>query len=275
MLRASGRKPAIAMRGYAPGKDGNSDEAMEYVEALGDVPLAIGVDRVEALKRLASTMPYDCVVLDDGFQHRRIARELDVVVVDASNPRLEERLLPAGRLREPAEALKRADVVLVSRAASVDRALGKRIEACGGPTPLAWLEHVWGEELDVHWGNRPSDTISKDALDGASIAVSLGVGNPQSICETIAASGARMVYNNRARDHQPYTEARIRRLFAQAHAHGAQAILVTPKDWMKLRDLKALFDEDLPVWVPRLELRFLDGEAAFTERILRAATLRA
>ena len=116
VLREAGRTPAIAMRGYGASSDGVSDEALEYSSMFEDLPLAVGADRVVSLEALRKKSAFDCVVLDDGFQHRRIARDLDIVLIDATRPGLDDRLLPAGRLREPPSSLARADIVLVTRA---------------------------------------------------------------------------------------------------------------------------------------------------------------
>lgn len=273
-LRAGGGNPAIALRGYGAGPDGVSDEAEEYAAAFADLPRAVGANRVMELERLRGTTTFDSIVLDDGFQHRRIARDLDLVVIDATQPGLAERLLPAGRLREPAAALARADGVLITRATTVDENLARQIEDLHGAPPIAWTEHAWGDALDVHWRDRPSEARSLGDIAGASVAVSLGVGHPSSICTAIDAAGMRIVHNDGARDHQLYSGARVQSLFAQARSQGADAIVLTPKDWMKVRTKTAFFENEIPIWVPRLELRFLDGQAAFDELVVRAGTLR-
>jgi tetraacyldisaccharide 4'-kinase len=274
-LRHAGRTPAIALRGYAANANGESDEALEYAMLLKDVPLAVGADRVAALADLRVKASYDCVVLDDGFQHRQIARNLDVVLIDATRPRLDDRLLPAGRLREPAAALARADVVLVTRATEVDASLVKQIESCGSTAPLAWLTHTWSDTLAVHRGNQPSETRSTASLRGSAIATSLGVGNPESVLNTLRSYGATVVWDAQARDHQPYDAASVRRLCERAREQDADGLLLTPKDWVKVRAFKTSLDERLPVWVPSLELGFLAGEAAFKERLVGAVTLPA
>ena len=118
------------------------------------------------------------------------------------------------------------------------------------------------------------ELIDIEALRGMPLGVSLGVGNPASVREAIESCGAKIVFEQNARDHQVYSEQRTRRLFANARSRGAEAVLVTPKDWMKLQRWKSAFDESMPVFVPRLEVRVLEGEAALREMVLSAATLQ-
>ena len=275
LLRNAGHNPAIAMRGYRADEQGLSDEAMEYADAFENLPLAVGADRVNALQELRTHSAFDCVVLDDGFQHRRIARDLDIVLVDASRPRLHDHLLPAGRLREPPGALRRADAILVTRSEGVDAALGQQIETHSGRPPVAWLAHAWGDGIDVHQGTASARTVGVDALKGLAVAVSLGVGNPQSVIAMIESHGADIVHLQPAVDHQHYSDASIKTLFANAQRHAADAIIVTPKDWMKLRQHASAFDEGIPVFVPRLGVKVHEGAQRLQEMILGAGTLEA
>ena len=274
VLRNAGRAPAIAMRGYGATSDGVSDEALEYASMFQDLPLAVGADRVAALEELRKKSAFDCIVLDDGFQHRRIARALDIVLIDASRPGLDDRLLPAGRLREDPTSLSRADIVLVARATEVDDRLAGSIAKYSGTPPIAWLEHTWAKGVEAHRKDAPTEIMDIKDLRGARLAVSLGVGNPTSVLNMIEDCGAQVVYEHNARDHQIYTEQRTRRLFATARTKGAEAVLVTPKDWMKLQRWKSSFDDSMPVFVPRLEVRVLEGEDALREMVVEAATLQ-
>jgi len=118
------RRPCIAMRGYRKGT-GESDEAAAYQREFPDVPVIAQANRTDGLIALFGDEhegegPHrDCIVLDDGFQHRQIGRELDIVLVDASRSPFRDRLLPQGWLREPAESLTRAGLVVVTHAESV------------------------------------------------------------------------------------------------------------------------------------------------------------
>ncbi|MCH2162804.1 MAG: tetraacyldisaccharide 4'-kinase [Phycisphaerales bacterium] len=266
VLEEAGHSPALAMRGYRSQATGSADEAEEYRDVRPELSLAVGADRVAALAELRKSDPFDCVVLDDGFQHRRIARDLDLVLVDATRPGLDDRLLPSGRLREPLEALARADAVLVTRSNGVDEELADRLARFAGSPPLAWLEHSW-EAIDVHRQGQTVETIGVGELKDQRLAVSFGVGNPGPLKRTVEATGARIVHDHAVRDHHHYTERDVRSL----RGHGVDAVMVTGKDWVKLRRLAGSLG-DCPVMVPRLSIKALSGEEALRSRIQAAVS---
>ena len=266
VLEDAGRTPALAMRGYRSGSTGRSDEAEEYRDTRPELPMAIGADRLAALDALRTTHPFDCVVLDDGFQHRRIARDLDLVLIDATRTGLDDRLLPSGRLREPLENLSRADAILVTRSTGVDTALADRLAVVAGQPPLAWLQHTWAA-IEVHRAGQAVESIAPDELRGWTLALSFGVGNPDALRRSVEATGARIVHDHVVRDHHRYVDADARQLAGS----GADGIMVTGKDWVKLRHLADRLG-DRPVLVPRLEITVVDGEQALADRIRAAAT---
>ena len=129
------------MRGYRAGATGISDEAAEYASRIPEVPLAVGADRIPAVAAVPG--PPGSIVLDDGFQHRRVHRDLDIVLVDAVRSGFDRGMLPSGPRREPRSALRRADVVVVTRASKIDPVLAAEIERHHGRPPLAWTRHAW------------------------------------------------------------------------------------------------------------------------------------
>ena len=114
-LRSSGPRVAILSRGYAGGS-GLNDEGRLLDDNLPDVPHLQGADRVRSARVAVEELESQIVVLDDGFQHRRLHRDLDIVLLDALDPFGRHRLFPRGLLREPVASLRRADVVVLSRA---------------------------------------------------------------------------------------------------------------------------------------------------------------
>ena len=263
-LKELGHNPALAMRGYRASRTGGSDEAAEYLDTFPDLPMAVGADRVSAIKELAKTRTFDCVVLDDGFQHRRIARDLDVVLIDATRSGLDGRLIPAGRLREPVESISRADCVLVTRSNGIDESLKKRIEILSGKPPIAWFDHVW-EGLDVQVEGK-TEHADIDYLRGLRLGISLGVGNPQSIREKIAEAGASIEWDAGARDHHRYTKRSIEKLRERFERSDADALFVTPKDWVSIRRYTKYLGA-VPIAVPRLKVKAVSGFEEFSRRI--------
>jgi len=261
-VQEAGRRPAIALRGYRAAATGFSDEAAEYEERLDGVPIAIGADRVASISRIQP--PPEIVVLDDGFQHRRVHRDLDVVLIDATRPGLDQPMLPAGLRREPCNALARADVVIVTRSSGVDQALSNQIERHHGRPPLAWTSHRWTSVREFRDGVKTELEIGQ--LQGRRLAALFGVGNPASIRNAVESAGSVIVHDEAARDHAAYDAASVSRLVATASAAGADAVITTFKDWVKLRLHSERLD-GLPVIVPMVGIEFLEGEKDFRERL--------
>lgn len=272
LLRDAGHRPAVALRGYGAGPGDRGDEAAEYAITLPDVPLIVGPDRARAIERaLAGGADVDCILLDDGFQHRRLARDLDLVLVDAARPGLDGRLLPAGWLREPASGLRRADAVLVTHADRIDDALASAIERHHGRAPLAWSRHVW-RGLDLHGAGAGSGEAAW--LRGRTVATLLGVGNPAPLERQIEAAGARIAVRIPARDHQAYVPGDVARI-AAACGGGLEALVTTRKDWVKLARLTGIAALPVPVVVPDVAIDVFEGGEALRELVLARAADRA
>ncbi|MDG2022704.1 MAG: tetraacyldisaccharide 4'-kinase [Phycisphaerales bacterium] len=263
-LQAAGRRPAIALRGYRANATGFSDEAAEYEEMLDGVAIAVGPDRVASVASIDPSP--EVLVLDDGFQHRRVHRDLDVVLIDATRSGLDGPMLPAGLRREPCSALGRADAVIVTRSSGVDQRLSDLIERHHGRPPLAWTRHRWTTALEIRNGVKAE--LDLDQLRGRSFATLFGVGNPASIRDAVESAGGTVVHDEPVRDHAAYDAASVTRLVAAARASGADAVITTFKDWVKLR-VHAECLGDLPVVVPVVEIDFLKGEQAFRDRLDR------
>ncbi len=260
---ARGVTPLIALRGYRSER-GRSDEASEHEALVPGARLAVGPDRFKTITAMLSKEPgIGLVLLDDGFQHRVLARDLDIVLIDASRPQLAGSLLPLGWLREPVESLRRADAVIVTRAREVDHGLNEQIVQLHGKPALAWCNHAWSD-LDVHEAAR-SQRQSVDWLRGRRIAVWAGIGRPDAFVQQLNTFGAEVVAIASLRDHARYGRRAVSRLAKEARRSGAAAIATTGKDWVKIG-----FDGsvvDLPIVVPRLEMRFCAGEAAVRDRL--------
>lgn len=263
-LRERGHRPLIAMRGYKakPGEQG--DEEREYRAMLEGITVIANPERFEAVRdhlaRAAPDRMPDCVLLDDGFQHRQVGRDLDIVLIDATRPALEDRLLPSGWLREPATALRRAGAVVVTRAEQIDPALSEAIARLHGAPPIAWTRHAW-RGLD-RFGTRGQERLPLGWLRGKRLTTFCGIGNPRSVHATATALGASIVADVPAADHASVTAESLRRVVATAR--GSDAILVTRKDWVKFADVVGgIAAADAPDFVvPDLAIEFLEGEEA-------------
>lgn len=272
-LIESGHHPAIALRGYAS-KNGVSDEAELHRAALPGVPLAVGPNRVERLLDLFASpqgQEVGVVVLDDGFQHRRLARQLDIVLIDATHDPFAQRLLPAGWLREPVEGLARAHAAVLTHA---DRAAPSdltRIDAdlrrAFPHLLVAHARHEWtGLRVDGH--NDGDDRDEPLAwLKGRRYALACAIGKPDALVRQATIAFGTPAATMILRDHDPYapaTLARLRRL-----AQGMDALLVTEKDWAKLSRTGESWP--CPVARPALELHITKEHDPLRALVLEAA----
>jgi len=262
-LLDAGCSPAICLRGYAARDGEPGDEQLIYEGELPGTPVLAGSNRVELLSsHLASGPATDCAVLDDGFQHRWIDRDLDLVLVDASRPLPNQKLLPAGHLREPLSSLSRAGAVIMTHASEVDEEVAAMVEHWHGAPPVAWTDHQW-TTLQVHAGG---DTVVQriNWLSGKRVVTRLGVGHAEAVHEQIRAAGATVAADMPARDHAAFDRAELASLASMAE--GTDGILMTRKDWVKVGSMGELL-ADHQVIVPDLRLRFVQGQAELLERI--------
>jgi tetraacyldisaccharide 4'-kinase len=257
-LYAAGKRPVILTRGYR-GKQGVSDEAELLRKALAPldpstseqaVPVVVNADRVAAAEQtIASRAMTSLFILDDGFQHRRVARDFDLVLIDATRPFGFDRLLPRGQLREPRASLGRADAILLTR---VDLVAAEQLEHIEGQirdhtsAPIFRCSHQI--DMVVKGTDRPSARESIEMIAGKPVYAFCGLGNPQAFFESLRRSQARLVGTRAFADHHPYSEEDLKQIRKEAEIAGAERIMTTAKDAAKLQA------DD--IWVAELGLRF-------------------
>jgi tetraacyldisaccharide 4'-kinase len=257
-LRQRRVRVAILSRGYGAEEGGLNDEALELELALPDVPHLQNPDRAASAAIAVDELASQLLVLDDGFQHRRLARDLDVVLLDATEPFGFDHVLPRGTLREPPSGLARAQVVVLSRADMLPPAErdAVRRRALALSPHAAWceVEHRPTALID-HLGVATSPA----ALADEPVAAFCGIGNPAGFRHTLDALGYRVTSWREFPDHHDYSRDDVDSLAAWARAAGAGHVLCTRKDLVKLR-IGAL--GGTPLRAVGVELRFLAGEEA-------------
>lgn len=276
VLRDSGHRPAIALRGHGARAepDGPADEHAELAALFPDITIIADPDRAGAVQAAHERDPaFDCVVLDDGFQHRFLARDMDIVLLDATRDPFHDRCLPAGWLREPVESLVRADAIVVTHAERAPRAVVDsilmRAARIAKSAVLAVARHEW-TAIDA-----PDRRHAVDELRGKRIAALCGVGNPDTFLAQVR-DLAELVDSTVLRDHAPFTPALLRDALDRARGARADALLVTPKDWTKIAPIlrDASRDGDPPVLRPVLRIRIEHAEPDLRGAILRACASR-
>ena len=261
-LRDAGPRPAILTRGYRGSRERPADEVLELRAALPDVPVVVDADRLAGAREAIERHGADVLVLDDGFQHRRMPRDLDIVLIDALDPWGGGRLLPAGRLREPRESLERADVVVVTRCNQVSPAAADHL--------VAEVQALNDQAVVVRAAVEPAGLWG---LDDASLELETlayrcvmpvsGIGNPESFERLLHERVGRLVEPLRFGDHHRYRPGDVTRIVRAARLREADTIVTTRKDWPKLAPLW----REVPIREPellRLEVRTTlerEGEA--------------
>jgi len=227
--RDMGLQVAIISRGYGS-EVGRNDEALVLEENLPDVPHLQDPDRVAAAMRAVEELESELLIVDDGFQHRRLYRDLDIVLIDAIRPPYRDALFPRGTLRESARSLYRADLVVLTRCDQVQSSdvdqLSTWLKSYAPNTPLVITEH---RAIDLLGGTVPEPA---ENLRGVEVAAFCGIGNPAAFRKTVEQLGAKLMSFRSYPDHHLYTRDDVRELAKWA---APLPLITTQKDWVKLR----------------------------------------
>ncbi|MBN1805374.1 MAG: tetraacyldisaccharide 4'-kinase [Sedimentisphaerales bacterium] len=252
---------AILTRGYKTRKQEPeylTDEPAIFAESCPEIPVIVNPDRVGGAEEAAIKFGTRVLIMDDGFQHRRLARKLDIVVIDATQPFGYGKVLPAGLLREPVSSLKRADAVVITRCDQVAENELDKIEK-----KLRLLNPGIITARSVHTPSYVISTdnkeISLEELNGKKIYAFCGIGNPSSFLRTIKAVGAQVIGSKLFNDHYHYTEACITDILKEAELLKADLILTTQKDKNKINQ-QISSKTEIPLAYIAIEIKFLSGE---------------
>jgi tetraacyldisaccharide 4'-kinase len=237
LVKESGRPCAIFSRGYGSQAGGPNEEALELARLCPGALVLQNPDRLQAIEPWAAANPGGVAILDDGFQHRRLARDLDVVLIDATVPFGHGHVLPRGLLREPLSALRRASLLIVTRADQVAAAelerlkqdLARRVQ---GRVPILVAEH---RPTQLFLLDGTSQELAR--LRGQPIAAACGIGNPTAFRRTLENLGADVRVFRSYPDHHAYTLDDLNTLLAACEAAGVKTLVTTGKDLVKWQSL--------------------------------------
>jgi tetraacyldisaccharide 4'-kinase len=229
---AAGSQPAILLRGYKGG-----DEQRMLQGQLPQVLVEANADRVAGARNALEKNPQiNVLVLDDGFQHRRLHRDFDLVLIDASNPFGFDHVLPRGLLREPAEGLMRADAYLITHAEMApSQAITTKKQLSQYGKSVFRCKHLLRNGSE---------------LNGKKVLTFCGIGNPAAFDRQIEFAGAIRIGSHWFADHHHYTQADISMLSGLAKSLGAEMLVTTQKDAVKLPK------NDLPIFIAELAIQF-------------------
>ena len=266
-LAGMGRQPAILSRGYGAtgGEGAGNDEYRVLAENLPGIEHYQGADRL-VHGRAAVEAGAGVLVLDDGFQHCRLHRDLDLVLLDSLRPFDNGQLLPAGLLREPVSALENADLLGLTRANLVSSEKLEAISAFLGQRypgiPLLVIE-----SRAVCWQELYGEATEPDSLAAAKVFAFCGVGNPHSFRLAVENLGAEVAGFHAFKDHQPYDAASVARLASRARQCGVDTIVMTQKDAVKLKEEWLKSQEDVRWFFLRIEQAIVSGEDAYQQAL--------
>jgi len=296
-LQQNGRKVAILSRGYKKAEtpaseklvnlltfrtpaqepprvvsDGNrllldsemgGDEPYMLATNLPNVCVLVDKDRVKSGRYAIQKLGCDTLLLDDGFQYLKLKHRVDIVLVDRTNPFDNGFVLPRGLLRESVRHLSRATFVFITKSAGDGSPeLRRQIHALNGTAEIAECRHTPRHFQDVFSGERRA----LDFLRGKKIAALSGIASPRGFEESLERLGAELVHRKRFADHHRYTQQEILDAINAARDRGAEAIVTTEKDAVRLPLLER---RDLPIYFLRVEIELLSGAEDFAALIAR------
>jgi len=272
LLLDRGLRPAIVSRGYGGKATGTvnivsdgvrillppdmaGDEPFMLAEALPGVPVLTGPERVRVARHAIQEFGVNRIVMDDGFQHLAVSRDLDLVLFSARTLLGNGRVFPGGPLREPLSALVRAHCFVITGVDSDNRSSVDDFQR--------WLQGGFpgkpvfaGEYLPAGiWHSRQGKACTLAEARGIPVFAFAGIANPDSFRQTLRQEGFSLVGFKEFKDHHGYTAQDVAALVTAAQAHGAKALITTEKDFVKLRPFFAEF----PILALTIELHMDQG----------------
>jgi tetraacyldisaccharide 4'-kinase len=272
LLKEHGMRPAVLSRGYgADAASGLDDENQLLASLAPGVPIVADPDRIAGAEKAIHNHSANVLVLDDGFQHRRMARDMDIVLIDALNPFGGGHVLPRGLLREPPSALRRADLLIVTRADQVPQeqlsTLAERLRTYAPDVPLAHCIHRPAGLRSLTGGGK---VLPLEMLKDGRWAAFCGIGNPEAFRLTLQKLGAETVQFTAFPDHHVYRPGEVAALLAGAEKAACKGVVTTEKDAVKIA---RLLPATSPLAAAALEVRIelTEGREAL-ERLISALT---
>jgi tetraacyldisaccharide 4'-kinase len=266
-LREKNINCAILTRGYKSAKGGIDEPAM-LVKNCPGTAVIVNPDRLagalEAVKRHRAQV----MIMDDGFQHRRLHRDIDIVTIDVTQPFGFDKLLPAGLLREPKKSLKRAHAAILTRCDSVSEDdLTKLTQAISRINPKMLVARMIHSPVCVRTNDKDEIPLAK--LKGKKVFAFCGIANPDAFLSTISRLKANLVGSKIYDDHHNYTAKDFSEICREASQSGAEIVLTTEKDYNKIARFSGT-KGGLVLAYLAVRVQFISGEEQITQLIERS-----
>jgi tetraacyldisaccharide 4'-kinase len=278
-LSRNQKRPIVVSRGYGRDNesevlavsDGHSllvnvrtggDEPVLIASRLPGTPVLVGSNRYQAALHGLKEFHADTVILDDGFQHRKLMRNVDIVLLDATDPFGNGKLFPAGILREPITALKRAQAILVTRSDQITN--GEELRTKIRQITSAPIFTSYHQPIDLVECST-GDVKSLAVLRGARTFVFSGIARPSTFKALLNSLGANITVESAYPDHYAYQKSDLAAIYEKAADARVNMIVTTEKDMARLSDLQAD-----GIWALRIELAIKEREEweRFLERFV-------
>lgn len=285
-LASEGHSVAILTRGYARessdmrvlnGRPGDGlasgsyrefgDEPLMLSRSLPNIPIVVEKNRYKGAQWIESEFGAEVLVLDDGYQHLALARDLNILLIDATDPLGDFEMLPFGRLREPLYGIKRADAIIITRA---DRPFDQgQIQAiikyyCGDKVPVMYFYSTITKLRHLTTG----EIYEARAFAGWNVSIACGIGNPRAFTEDILQAGINIVNEDFFADHHSFSQEDLNRITLAAQGVGADAIVTTEKDAVRL---EGLTHGEVPIYAAQMEVQS-DDEVRLKSLLLRTVS---
>ena len=270
-----GVRVALLSRGYRSLGETNADgtppatendEARVLARLCPGIPHRQQADRVAGAAAAIHEWGSELLILDDGFQHRRLARDLDIVLIDATNPFGHDHVLPRGLLREPVTALGRADLILLTRVDAVPKqqveSLHDQLTTIAPEIPIADVIFP-----PVSLVKASGQSLPLEAIKEMPILAFCGIGNPASFAATLAQAGIHPAELRAFPDHHHYRAEDLTRLSHQARAHDIAAAVTTMKDLVKIKRDTLPDPSNAPLWAVETGCEIISNETAVLSRL--------
>lgn len=289
-LKQAGFTPAVLIRGYRAAAqeeglifthtdldkltpDFTGDEPYLLASLLPETVIAVGRDRYRsAIKALATHPEINVFVMDDGFQYLKLKKDIDLLLLDATQPFSNGHLIPRGTLREPLDGVKRADLVLLTRTAKVDAVeldnLTKYLQKLNVEVPVGIAEEKHSELIPLgRWRREVTSIPASNYLNGRKVAAITGIGSPRQFLTSLETLGAEVGYFKSYPDHYVWETSEIENLIVTLKDWGFEDLIVTGKDGVKLTNYLEKF-EKLGLNCLMLSLEFAVENRKVTGRII-------
>lgn len=269
-LSKAGNNIAVLSRGYKrdPRRQGAQevgDEPAMLQKKLPQARIIVDKDRVKAAQRAIRDYAADTLILDDGLQQWRISKDLEIVTIDAQDPFGNCLLLPAGFLREPLSALKRADIFVLTQV-DFTRDTGGLTAKLKRINPRALIVESVHKPVGFSSVYKPDELSGLDALRGKRAAIFSGIGNPRGFENCVSSLGINVGLSFRFADHHDYTQTDINGIIKAAQEKNLDAIITTQKDAVKIRQLET---GGWGILALDIELNITKNEAELNRRLLK------